>query len=175
MASIAAGLAAERIAVVRFEFPYMQRRRALGRRGVPDPMPALEAAFVAVAGAFRKRARLFVGGKSMGARVAAHVAGGLGARGVVALGYPFHPPNRPDKLRIEALRALEVPCLVVQGTRDPFGTREEVLSYELPAHVRLSWVDDGDHSLVPRRASGRTEAQNLAEAVRASARFLLAT
>jgi uncharacterized protein len=174
MAAVAAGLAGCGITVVRFEFPYMAARRT-GTRPPPNRMPALEASYRAVVASLPRSARLFVGGKSMGSRVAVQLVDALAARGAIALGYPFHPPKQPSKLRLEPLRAAAKPCLLVQGTRDPLGSPLEVASYALPRHVELHWLDDGDHSFAPRKSSGRTLQQNLAEAVRAVAAFIART
>ena len=164
MQAIAEGLGACGIAVVRFEFAYMAARRATEKRAPPDRMPVLEARFRQVVGQVSPK-RLFVGGKSMGSRVAVHVADALGARGVIALGYPFHPPRKPDTLRVAPLLALETRCTILQGTRDPLGTPAEIAGYGLPAHVAVHFLADGDHDLAPRARSGRTQAQNLAEAI----------
>ena len=91
---------------------------------------------------------------------------------VVALGYPFHPPGKPENLRTAHLLTLRTPMLVCQGERDPFGTAAEVPGYDLPDSVTLHWAPDGDHSLKPRKASGRTERQNLTETADAIAAFL---
>lgn len=162
--AVALGLASRGLAVVRFEFTYMEAQRLTQRRRGPDRMPVLEARFRAAVRQVRAK-KLFVGGKSMGSRVAAQVAGEVGAAGMIALGYPFHPPRAPDKLRLAPLTALPVPGLIVQGTRDPFGTPKEVAGYGLPEHVGVAWIDDGDHDLAPRKASGRTHEECLAEAV----------
>jgi hypothetical protein len=169
MSTLAEGLAAEGVRVVRFEFAYMAARRA-GTRRPPERMPALEAYFLSAIR--RSRLPLFVGGKSMGGRVATRIANSVGARGVLAYGYPFHPPKQPAQLRVEHLGALRAPCLIVQGTRDPFGTPDEVARYPLGAQVRVHWLDDGDHSFVPRKLSGRTSAQNMREAIAISAQFV---
>jgi predicted alpha/beta-hydrolase family hydrolase len=97
---------------------------------------------------------LFIGGKSMGGRMASMIADELGVRGVVCLGYPFHPPANPDKTRVEHLARLSTPCLIVQGSRDAFGTRDEVRRYRLAKSIQIEWVDDGNHDLVTRRSSG---------------------
>jgi predicted alpha/beta-hydrolase family hydrolase len=175
MSALAHGLASAGISVVRFEFAYMAARRETGRRAPPDRMPALEARFGEVARALttaRLRKPLFLGGRSMGGRVATHVADTLSARGVIAYSYPFHPPRRSDTLRVEHLAGLATPCLIVQGTRDPFGTPDEVARYPLGEKLRVHWLEDGDHAFVPRRQSGRTSAQNIAEAVEVTARFV---
>ena len=160
------------IEVVRFEFPYMAKLRAEGKRSAPDRMPELEAAYRDVVGKLKKRARLFIGGKSMGGRVATRIADSVSVHGVVALGYPFHPPKQPESLRVEHLTSMATPCLIVQGTRDPFGTHDEVPRYALPASIQVHWLRDGDHSFVPRKSSGRSEAENMSEAYEAVLAFL---
>ena len=166
--------------VVRFEFPYMAARRE-GRRPGPDPMPRLEASFAEHFRGLADRiggARLAIGGKSMGGRVATRVADALGAHRVVVFGYPFHPPGKPELPRPNArtthLETLRTPTLIIQGTRDPFGGRTEVESYELSAAIRVHWIEDGDHDLRCRKAVvGRTAADALDEACEAAAAFLL--
>lgn len=176
MTAIAAGLAGRGHRVARFEFPYMAARRSQGRKKPPDREPVLLATWRAVIAAVG-RERIVVGGKSMGGRMASLVAAALEAegapvRGVVALGYPFHPPGKPERLRIEHLRALRTPTLILQGERDPFGTRGEVGGYDLSRAVRIEWLSDGDHGFTPRKRSGRSEAQNRDEAVAAIDRFV---
>lgn len=95
----------------------------------------------------------------------------LSVAGLVCLGYPFHPPGKPEKLRTAHLEALQTPTLIIQGTRDRFGKPEEVASYDLSASIRVHWVDAGDHSLKPTKRSGRTQAETIAEAVDEVARF----
>lgn len=170
MDAVARGLGEAGMRVLRFEFPYMRRRRESGSRRPPDRAPVLldawrEAARAAAAAG--EPERLVIGGKSLGGRIASMVADELGVRGLVCLGYPFHPPGKPDRLRTEHLRALKTPALILQGTRDPFGTPDEVATYALARSIRVHWLEDGDHGLKPRKSSGRTEAQNLAEAVEA--------
>ena len=124
MTGVARGLAARGIDVVTFDFPYMH-----ARRGAPDKAPVLEACFRAVIDAARardgmQRHRLFIGGKSMGGRMATHLgAQGIdGLAGIVVLGYPLHPPGQPEKLRVSHLPDIRVPVLIVQGERDAFGS-----------------------------------------------------
>ena len=76
------------------------------------------------------------------------------ASGPVALGYPFHPPGRPEKTRIDHFPALASPALILQGTRDPFGTQADVAAYDLGPMVTVDWLQDGNHDLVPRKSSG---------------------
>jgi predicted alpha/beta-hydrolase family hydrolase len=80
--------------------------------------------------------------------------------GLICLGYPFHPVGKPDRLRVEHLRAITTPTLIVQGERDPFGSQEEVAGYKLSVAVQVAWAADGDHRFKPRKTSGRTEQEN---------------
>jgi uncharacterized protein len=173
LACVAAGLCARGIDVLRFEFPYMQRLRRDGKRLPPDRMPVLEAAFRAVVDGARRDVPLFLGGKSLGGRVATRIADSVAAAGVVVLGYPFHPPQKPKQTRVEHLHALATPCLIVQGTRDPLGAADEVPRYSLAASIHLRWLEDADHSFEPRKASGHTLAGHMASAVQAAADFIL--
>lgn len=173
--TVARGLAADGYRVARFEFPYMRARRETGRKGgAPDREPILRNAWKDVVAELNGGERLVIGGKSMGGRIASMVADEVGARGLVCLGYPFHPPGRPEKLRTAHLETLSTPALIVQGTRDAFGTREDVAEYRLSPAIRVAWLEDGDHSWKPRASSGRTEAQNMAEALAAIRGFLAA-
>jgi predicted alpha/beta-hydrolase family hydrolase len=167
---VAAGLAARGLRVVRFEFPYMHARRA-DRRPPPDREPVLLDRWRAVLAELGGRPPV-IGGKSLGGRMASLLADEVGARALVCLGYPFHPPGKPQRLRVAHLESLRTPTLVVQGTRDALGSREEVASYRLSRSIRVHWVGDGDHSLKPRARSGRSERQNLDEAVDAVAQFV---
>lgn len=156
MTMVARELAERGVGVARFEFPYMQRRRH-GGRVPPDRAPVLLDAFRSAAlelAGQRGLDKLVIGGKSLGGRMASMIADELGVRGLVCLGYPFHPPTQPDKLRVEHLTALQTPCLIVQGTRDAFGTRDDVRKYKLSAAMRFEWIEDGNHDLAPRKRSG---------------------
>lgn len=185
LARVARELAAAGFAVLRFEFPYMAARRR-GERRPPDRRPVLEHAFqAAVAAAGRPAGALVLAGKSMGGRIATYIADAEGARAVVALGYPFHPPGRPRRDgvalrpaaaagRVEHLATLRTPTLVVQGTRDAYGSPEEVAGYVLSPAIRLHWIADGDHGFAlpaPARHAGR---DGVAEAMRATLEFLRA-
>lgn len=171
MASMAARLGEAGLRVVRFEFPYMARA-AGGRIGRPDPERVLRATWLEVIEQLGGGARLVIGGKSMGGRYASMVADEAGVRGLVCLGYPFHPLGKPERTRTAHLEGLRTPALIVQGTRDPMGTREEVGGYVLSSSIRVRWLEDGDHSFKPRRASGFTAAQHLDAAAAAVAEFV---
>ena len=151
--------------VARFEFGYMAGRRTGERRPPPraDKVMPEYAQAITDLGA---KGPLFIGGRSMGGRVASMVADGEFAKGrvkgVLCLGYPFHPPGRPEQLRTAHLEAIKCPVLIVQGTRDEFGVLDEVSTYPLSKAVRVLWLEDGDHDLRPRKAiSGFTVAQHL--------------
>ncbi len=175
MATMAAGLAAAGLRVIRFEFPYMAKRRADGKRRGPDRKPVLLESWREVLGTLGPVERLIVGGKSMGGRIASELAAtehtDFAIAGVVCLGYPFHPAGKPDSLRTEHLRAFPVPLLIVQGERDALGSRTEVEGYDLDPNIDIVWLPDGDHSFKPRKKSGHTEDENLAAAVAAVAAF----
>lgn len=176
METMCAALAQHGVATLRFEFAYMASRRTGGRKPPPKAEKLVDeylAALDAVAGP----APQFIGGKSMGGRVASLVAGGLHKsgriEGLVCLSYPFHPPGSPEKLRTGHLQDFAVPTLICQGTRDPFGTRDEVLGYGLAPAIELHFTEDGDHDLAPRRSvTGQSPAEALDAVAAAVAAFV---
>jgi uncharacterized protein len=164
MDCFAVGLANHGFRVARFEFPYMAQRRRSGKRRPPDREPELLETWRQVIDTLG-RERLVIGGKSMGGRMASMVADEAQVAGLVCLGYPFHPTGDPARLRVEHLKALKTPTLILQGARDPFGNQEEVAGYDLSSSIRLHWLSDGDHDFKPRRAAGKSHEANLAEAL----------
>jgi hypothetical protein len=164
MAAFAEGIATAGIRVARFEFPYMAGRRTGGTKRPPDRQPVLLETWTHVIEHFGPE-HLIIGGKSMGGRMASLVADAAGVRGLVCLGYPFHPPGRPEKTRTAHLEGLKTPSLVLQGTRDALGGRETVEGYRLSPAIRIHWLEDGNHDLVPRKKSGRTGPENWSEAI----------
>lgn len=177
MALISEMLSARGIRVARFEFTYMAARRSGGKRRPPPKAETLDGEMIAAARTAAEGAgKLAIGGKSMGGRVASHVADSLKKSGEVAglvcLGYPLHPPNTPERLRVAHLETLTCPTLIIQGERDPFGTRAEVEVLTLPAAIQLHWAHDGDHDFGPRGGSGTTRRANLEAAADAIAAFL---
>jgi predicted alpha/beta-hydrolase family hydrolase len=167
----ASQLAGPELRVVRFEFPYMRRRRESGGRTAPDAMGTLRRTWLEIIEALGAD-RLAIGGKSMGGRVASMVADDAGVRGLVCLGYPFHPAGKPEKTRVEHLQHLATPALICQGERDSLGAAAEVQSYALSPRISLAWLADGDHGFKPRKRSGLTEEQNWLQARDAIRRFL---
>lgn len=104
--------------------------------------------------------------------MASMVADEMGVHGLVCFGYPFHPPGKPQQLRTAHLETLRTPTLILQGTRDPFGTEEEVRGYRLSPAIRVEWLPDGDHSFRPRVSSGTSLAENVMRAADRTAVFI---
>ncbi|BCH30193.1 hydrolase [Mesorhizobium sp. L-8-10] len=165
MTATARALAAAGFRVARFEFGYMAARRD-GARKPPPRAETLNPEYKAAVTELSAAGPLIIGGKSMGGRVASMVADELCAEGRIAgllcLGYPFHPPAKPEQLRTKHLADLRTPTLICQGTRDEFGTRDEVAGYTLSDSIEILWLEDGDHDLKPRKAvSGFSAADHL--------------
>jgi predicted alpha/beta-hydrolase family hydrolase len=153
--------------VARFEFSYMAARRTSDSRRPPPRAETLNPEYMVAVEELGATGPLIIGGKSMGGGVASMVADELHAArkimGLLCLGYPFHPPGKPESLRTQHLTALKTPALICQGTRDEFGTRDEVVAYPLSENIEILWLEDGDHDLKPRKAmSGFSTADHLA-------------
>lgn len=167
MTAAAKALAEQGLRIARFEFGYMAARRSGdGRKPPPKAEKLMPEYRAAVYELGRTNGPLIIGGKSMGGRVASMIADELFAAGRIAglacLGYPFHPPGKPEQLRTAHLEGLRTPALIIQGTRDEFGTRDEVAHYELSSQIGLIWLEDGDHDLKPRKTiSGYSAADHL--------------
>jgi uncharacterized protein len=167
-------LAAAGLCVARFEFDYMASRRTSQAKRPPPRAEKLVSEYIAVIEELDATGPLVIGGKSLGGRVASMTADQLHPSGRIAgllcLGYPFHPIGKPDQLRTAHLADMQTPTLIVQGTRDVFGSREEVATYKLSNLIEILWLEDGDHDLKPRKAvSGFTVADHMrAMAVRVS-------
>jgi len=172
MTAMAEGLAERGLRVCRFEFPYMEARRKEGTRRPPNRPEVLMGAFRDVLRGLGGASSLVIGGKSLGGRIASMIADEVGAIGLVCLGYPFHPPGKPDAVRIAHLASLKTPTLIVQGTRDAFGSAQDLVSYDLSSALRFHWIEGGDHSFKPTKASGRTTQETVEEAVSAMAAFI---
>ena len=164
MVAFARSLAARGADVVTFNFPYIEQQRR-----IPDRGPVLEACFRAVIERVRQelasaRDALFIGGKSMGGRIATQTAAAeptLPVIGIVLLGYPLHPPGRLDQLRDKHLPAVRPPMLFIQGTRDAFGTPAELepILNTLEPRPMLHAIDGGDHSFkISRKGKDAQEA-----------------
>ncbi|WP_286237709.1 alpha/beta family hydrolase [Neptuniibacter halophilus] len=170
MQAMALGLADLGCEVIRFEFPYMAKSRAEGKRRPPDRMPKLLEAYTAlIEQVHTADVPLFLAGKSMGGRVASMLLEASPATAGLVFGYPFHPRGKPDQLRTEHLLQLQKPLHIFQGSRDPMGSIAEVSRYNLPASVNIHWLEDGDHDLKPRKASGFSQEQHILSVVSAIA------
>ena len=166
MTATATALAAAGFRVARFEFGYMAARRTAEGRKPPPRAETLNPEYRSAVAELDAKGPLVIGGKSMGGRVASMIADELYAEGKIAgllcLGYPFHPPGKPEQLRTRHLADLKTPTLICQGTRDEFGTREDVAGYALSDRIELLWLEDGDHDLKPRKSiSGFSAADHL--------------
>jgi predicted alpha/beta-hydrolase family hydrolase len=144
----------------------MARRRSSAGRRPPPRAETLCPEYLAAINALGAKRPLIIGGKSMGGRIASMIADDLHAAGrivgLLCLGYPFHPIGKPEQLRTAQLAKMKTPALIVQGTRDPFGSREEVATYALSKTIEILWLEDGDHDLKPRkRISGFSAADHL--------------
>ncbi|MBY3223088.1 MULTISPECIES: alpha/beta hydrolase family protein [Rhizobium] len=167
MTAAANALAGVGFRVARFEFAYMAARRTSEGRKPPPRAETLNPEYEAAIEELGASGPLIIGGKSMGGRVASMIADDLHRQGKIAgllcLGYPFHPPGQPEKLRTGHLTGLTTPALICQGTRDEFGTRDEVPGYDLSDRIEILWLEDGDHDLKPRKTiSGFSSADHLA-------------
>lgn len=174
MQNMASLLAEQGINVGLFDFEYMQIAKQTDKRRPPDRAPKLLAYFAKIIEQADSSLPLFIGGKSMGGRMASMLAcdSAKHINGVLAFGYPFHPPGKPEKLRIEHFGQIPCPFMVLQGERDTFGTREELEALELAKRPEFVWLADGDHSLKPRKKSGFTLEQNLLVAAEQAQKFI---
>lgn len=166
MEVVGAKLADIGLEVIRFEFPYMQKRRSDGKKRPPDRAPVLINYFETLISRFDDESTpLFLAGKSMGGRMATMLADHPAVSEVFVFGYPFHPPGKPEKLRIEHLQELQTTVHIFQGTRDAMGNSEEVNRYNLAKNVKIHWLEDGNHDLKPRKSSGLTQEEHINSAI----------
>lgn len=172
MQLVAEGISQQNINVLRFNFGYMQLAEELGKRRPPERAEKLLAHFERVLSEVDPSLPIFIGGKSMGGRMASMLLQESTALGCICMGYPFHPPGKPEKLRTEHLQQINKPVLILQGERDSFGSQQEIASYDLSAQVQLSFLADGDHSFKPRKASGYSLDAHLKQVINGSAEFI---
>jgi uncharacterized protein len=174
MTAMSTALSGVGFRVARFEFGYMAARRTSDSRKPPPKAELLMGEYRTAVEALGAKGKLVIGGKSMGGRVASMIADELHAEkkvaGLLCLGYPFHPPGKPESLRTKHLEVLATPAMICQGTRDIFGSREEVSGYTLSKQIEILWLEDGDHDLKPRKAisgfSAADHMRSMAEAVK---------
>ncbi|UZE95994.1 alpha/beta family hydrolase [Alkalimarinus alittae] len=174
MNTVAESIAKKGIRVWRFEFPYMCERRETGKKRPPNTQKVLleswREAFCQVkhqldeplnSEGHGNQEPIFIGGKSMGGRMASLLADELQPSGLICLGYPFHALGKPEKPRTEHLAEIATATLILQGTRDPMGNQERVSDYKLSNMINIIWLEDGDHDFKPRVKSGLTHQQNM--------------
>ncbi|PMR76721.1 dienelactone hydrolase [Billgrantia endophytica] len=174
MSQLRTALAEHGVQTLAIEFAYMQRMQKEAKRFPPPRIDRLVDELNAWCDILthQELGPFWLGGKSMGGRAASLLAARDQAAGLILCGYPFHPPGRPENLRLAHWPLLTCPTLVVQGSRDPFGSREEVMEYDLDERVRVHWLEDGDHDWKPRRISGHTQAVLIREGAVAIAGFM---
>ena len=175
--TIAQGTVNSDVRVVRFNFPYMEGMLRTGKRQSPNSGEVLRKCFSDVISHCIEieqvpAKHIIVGGKSMGARAASMIADKHQVGGVVCLSYPFHPPRKPEPLRITHLQTIKTPTLICQGERDPNGSREEVQQFSLSKSVQFHWLADGDINFKPHKSSDRSQQQNMNDATQAINRFI---
>ena len=177
MNRLATALAAEGIAVVRFEFPYMAARRTTAKKAPPPKAELLVGAYQKAMQALMGEVEgpFLIGGKSMGGRVAAMLTAGASlpgrVKGVVCIGYPFHPQGQSDVWRLEPLEQARRPIFIAQGERDPFGSQAELEDVTLPGTCEILFLEDGNHDLGPRGQSPATWDSNITATAKAVAEF----
>ena len=162
------------VRILRFEFPYMALRRDGHGGRPPNGQKILLETWRQVISKAREthKGAIYIGGKSMGGRMASMIADECSVSGLILLGYPFYAPKKIDKPRIEHLIDIKTPTLILQGERDVMGSKEVVEKYPLSKNINISWVTDGDHGLVPRKKSGLTSEDNYSAAITIIRNFL---
>ena len=183
------------IGVVRFEFPYMHKRRISDKKPAPDRTPVLLDTWRNILNhdtITNHKGPLFIGGKSMGGRMATLIASGSNdtkldtpqpienpIAGCICFGYPFHPPRKKEGGKLDSLRTEHLghgyttPTLIVQGEKDTFGNREQVADYTLSPSIKMAWLDSANHDLKPTKASGFTHEDHLQSAVTSATEFIM--
>lgn len=185
MDRLASSLSSEGVTTLRFEFPYMEKRRQDGRKRPPDRQPVLlerfRQAIVDIGQESAEGRRIFIGGKSMGGRMASLVIAQAGLHpdvcGAVCFGYPFHPPGKPDRWRTAHFDGLQRPLQIIQGTRDPFGRKAEVeqQGVDAMANVSLAWLEGGDHDYQPLARQPESHDEMIHQAARLASDFMYRT
>ena len=177
MNTISDGLNNNGIITFRFEFPYMEKRRS-GKNTFPDKLDVLCDFYKKIYFNIKKAnpdKNIWLGGKSMGGRVSTLISRSLDIKGVIVFGYPFHPINKLDKLRLESLQLSGPPILIIQGTRDKFGTITEVKKYKIHKNNTIFWIKDGDHSYNTLKKSGLSSKDAIVQAYNEASIFIKKT
>ena len=174
MNTISEGLNKNGIMTIRFEFPYMKKRR-LGKNSFPDNIEVLCEFYKNLYLKIKKKnpnKNIWLGGKSMGGRVSTIISKSLAIKGVIVFGYPFHPINKTYKLRLESLQLSGPPILIIQGNRDKFGSYDEVIKYKINKLNTIFWVEDGDHSFNTLKKSMFSTEESIVKAYNEASLFI---
>ena len=172
MTNIAEGISESDISVMRFEFPYMAKTRKTGKRSPPNSARVLIETYRKIISTIADGIPVFIGGKSMGGRIASMIADSEEVHGCICLGYPFHPPGKPTQLRTAHLEHINTPICIVQGTRDPFGTKAQVSEYSLSANINITWLENGDHSFKTRKKDRQTHTDLIKKSINVCQTFI---
>lgn len=172
MTHFAKGLADQGFRAVRFEFAFMRQMRETGQRVPPGAPQEMMREMAAIVNHLGGPENVIIGGKSLGGRVAMGLAAGMAkagrpVKGLFCLGFPFHPPEQPENIQAAIFDNISQPVLLLQGSADPLGSRQEVEAHGMPEHVSLHWLEDGDHDFGTGDGSTRTKQQNWDEAAAA--------
>jgi len=165
MQCVALAMSLKNFTVYLFEFGYMQQIQMTGTKRPPPAVAKLELELLALLEELALPGPLIIGGKSLGGRVASLIVERTNALGWFALGYPFHPQRKPQTLRVKHLLTSNKPGLIVQGTKDALGSYEDVLGYQLPAHIDLRWLAHMDHSFKPFKAARHSQVEAIKQSV----------
>ena len=171
METIAIGLGKQGFRIIRFNFSYMKLSQVSGKKRPPNATNMLINEWSSVISEIGCD-NLIIGGKSMGGRVASMIKTNTKIKGIVCLGYPFHPPGKDENLRVSHLLSLSSPMLICQGERDVFGSKASINNLKLPDIIKLHWLKDGDHSFKPKKSSEVTERDNLESAIKTVVEFI---
>ncbi len=183
--AVSEGLSKAGYNVVALNFPYMQLAYELDKRRPPNKVPSLidhvEQELTWISEQTDLCPPIFLLGKSMGGRVSTMVDAQCSSSetkskisGIIVYGYPFMPPGKPEKIveRMAHFEAMSCPTLIIQGERDTFGNCTTLKDIKLQEHIKLSWLNDGDHSFKPRKSSGTTESANIVTAIDLTLKFM---
>ena len=159
------------IEVIRFEFPYMENRRRIGKKSPPDKLSILINKFNNIVNSINKP--VFIAGKSMGGRIASMIAPtNNNVLGVIAYGYPFHPIGKPEKLRTEHLKKYNKPMLIIQGENDPFGKSKKWNDFNIDKNIEVFPISKANHDLKPNKSTGLSLDDTINIAVEKTTKFI---
>lgn len=172
MDRVADGIAVHGFRVLRFEFPYMRERRLSGQRIRPQCLDSLMSDWKKALSELGNPEKIVIGGKSVGGHFASKIADEMQVRGVVCLGYPFLLPNTDTPFDLSHLTNIKTPCIIIQGSEDPFGKEGSIDENKFSNCTSMHWLKKADHELKPVQGCQRTYDENILEAMEIVAEFL---